>query len=188
MRIFLFALFVFISFNLYSQSDSVSSKPEPRGFFIGLGIGGGNLRLSTNDTITSKFCTTIPNIKIGYRLNQRIAFFALLPGANYKYQNIDRGFEGVDLAAQYWIKPNWWVMGGGGITFDAPAFYTVKDPKTAGFYTGFPSVVFGTGYEIWHKGRFAFDIQYRFFTGKSVLPNGNRSGMANLIIAGFNWY
>ena len=188
MRYFLFLLFIFSSVNSFAQNDSLSNHAEPHGFFIGIGIGGGHLRLSTNDTVSSVFSTTLPNIKIGYRFSQRFAFFALLPGANYKYRNKDRGFEGFDLAVQYWIKPDWWLMCGGGMTFDAPAFYTVKDPKTAGFYTGFPSVTFGTGYEIWHKGKFAFDIQYRFFAGKSVLPNGSRTGMANMLIAGFNWY
>ncbi|NJK98245.1 MAG: hypothetical protein HC905_28040 [Bacteroidales bacterium] len=79
-------------------------------------------------------------------------------------------------------------MGGTGLTFDAPAFYTVKDPSSAAFYTGIPAFTFSTGYEIWHKGRFTLDLQYRIFLGKSSLPNsGQREGVSNTFIVGFNW-
>lgn len=122
-------------------------------------------------------------------LNKRLALLALLPGANYKYSGKDRGFEGLIVAGQYWLKDNWWVLGGTGVTFDAPAFYTVKDPKAAGFYTGLPSFTFAMGYEVWRKGRFALDLQYRVFIGQSNLPdNKHREGISNMFIVGFNWY
>lgn len=80
-------------------------------------------------------------------------------------------------------------MGGVGLTFDAPAFYTVKDPKTAEFHIGLPALTAGTGYEIYRKGKFAIDLQYRFFYGQSNLSyNGFRKGFSNMFIVGFNWY
>ena len=122
-------------------------------------------------------------------LNKRLALFALLPGSNYKYNEKDRGFEGVLIAGQYWLKNSWWILGGTGLTFDAPAFYTVKDPKTAGFYTGVPACTLATGYEVWHRKHFALDLQYRIFIGKANLPNsGQREGISNMFIVGFNWY
>lgn len=122
-------------------------------------------------------------------LNKRLALLALLPGSNYKYNGKDRGFEAIMIAGQYWLKDNWWVLGGTGLTFDAPAFYTVKDPKNADFFTGLPAITLATGYEVFHKGKFAIDVQYRLFLGKSNLPNnGQREGVSNMFILGFNWY
>lgn len=169
---------------------NVDKKPiERKGFVIGLGLGAGILSLNTNDTTSLAFSTTLPNIKVGYMLNKRLELLAILPGANYKYNEKDRGFEAVIIAGQYWLKDNWWVLGGTGLTFDAPAFYTVKDPKTADFYTGVPAFTFATGYEVWRKGRFALDLQYRIFFGKSNLSNnGQREGISNMFIVGFNWY
>ena len=179
-----------ITTNYSFAQTNLDKKPiERKGFVVGLGLGAGVLSLNTNDTLNVLFSTTLPNIKIGHMVNKRLALLAILPGANYKYNGKDRGFEGFILAGQYWIKDKWWVLGGTGLTFDAPAFYTVKDPKTAGFYTGVPAFSFATGYEVWHKGRFALDLQYRIFLGKSNLPNnGQREGISNMFIVGFNWY
>lgn len=186
MKLFITSLLLLMVFAANAQQKN---SPEKKGFTLGLGVGIGALSLNTNDTIAVKFSTTLPNIKIGYMVNRRFAVYALLPGANYKYKDKDRGFEGLIVAGQYWLKDNWWVLGGTGLTFDAPAFYTVKDPKTAEFYTGLPAFSFATGYEIWHKGRFAIDLQYRIFLGKSNLKNdGFREGVSNMFIVGFNWY
>jgi hypothetical protein len=136
-----------------------------------------------------RFSASIPNIKIGYMVNDKLALLAMLPGATYKNQNKDRGFEGIMIAGQYWVQNHWWLMGGAGMTFDAPAFYTVKDLKTAKFYTGVPAFMFATGYELWNQGKFALDLRYQFFLGKSNLEDGkSREGFANMVVLGFNWY
>ncbi len=186
MRSFIACLLILAALKAQAQQNHPFEK---KGFSFGLGVGLGALTLNANDTITAKFSSTIPNIKVGYMLNKRLALFALLPGANYKYQNKARGFEGLIVAGQYWLKDSWWVLGGTGLTFDAPAFYTVKDPQTAEFNTGLPAFSLATGYEIWHKGRFALDMQYRIFLGKANLKNdGFREGVSNMVILGFNWY
>lgn len=187
-KILILTLTIMVNYT-FAQTNLDNKPVERKGFVIGVGLGAGALTLNTNDTIQTSFSTTLPNIKIGYMLNKRLALLALLPGANYKYNDKDRGFEGVIIAGQYWIKDKWWALGGTGLTFDAPAFYTVKNPKTAGFYTGVPAFTFATGYEVWQKGRFAIDLQYRIFLGKSNLPNnGQREGLSNMFIVGFNWY
>jgi hypothetical protein len=179
-----------ILINVLFAQENTSKKPfERKGFVIGVGVGAGALSLKANDTTTVEFSTTLPNIKVGLMVNKRLELLLMLPGANYKYHNKDRGFEGFVIGGQYWTKNNWWVFGGAGLTFDAPAFYTVKDPKSAGFYTGFPALSFATGYEVWHKGKFALDLQYRIFIGTSSLPNNKqREGFSNMFIVGFNWY
>lgn len=174
---------------VWAQENSIKKPFERKGFAIGVGLGAGALSLKANDTTSVTFSTTLPNIKVGFMVNKRLELLLMLPGANYKYHSKDRGFEGFVIGGQYWIKDNWWLLGGAGLTFDAPAFYTVKDPKTSGFYTGFPALSFASGYEVWHKGRFALDLQYRFFMGKSSLSNnGQREGFSNMLIVGFNWY
>ena len=181
-------LVVFANFT-FAQSEMENKPVERKGFIFGLGMGVGSLSLNTNDSLTSTITMTIPNIKVGYMLSDRFALLALLPGANYKYKGKDRGFEGFILSGQYWVKNNWWVLGGAGLTFDAPAFYTVDNPKTAEFYVGFPALTLSTGYEVWHKGKFALDLQYRLFFGKSnIATNGFREGVSNMFIVGVNWY
>jgi len=171
-----------------AQVDSSKHITKDKGLFIGLGIGAGSLALKYNDTLTNKFSTTLPNIKIGYRFNKKLAVCILLPGANYKYHNKDRGFEGFITVVQYWLKPYWWALIRSGLTFDAPAFYTVNDPKKAAFYVGFPAFTAATGYEIWHRNKFVLDLQYRFFMGKSVITtNQFREGFSNMFVIGFNW-
>lgn len=180
----------FLLFNaLYGQTGNEKTTFQRNGFVFGLGLGAGNLTLNTNDTQSNAFSTTLPNIKVGFMFGNKIAILALLPGANYKYKEKDRGFEGITLIAQYWVKERWWVMGGTGLTLDAPAFYTVKDPKTAEFNTGFPALTAGTGHEIYRKGKFDIDLQYRFFYGQSNLDNSDfRKGFSNMFIVGFNLY
>ncbi len=189
MRVILFLAFAVFSNVVFAQTTLDKNLIERNGFVFGVGTGGGVLTLNTNDTIQTTFSATLPNIKVGYMINQKVALLALFPGATYKYNGKDRGFEGIMIGAQYWLKEKWWMLGGAGLTFDAPAFYTVRDPQKAGFYIGVPALTFSTGYEVWRKGRFAIDLQYRIFVGKSNLPNKNyREGISNIFMVGFNWY
>ena len=186
LSIFLFC--VFFS-NLKAQSNQNKNIINRKGFTIGLGLGAGMLSLKVADTNQTAFSTTLPNIKIGAMINKHFALLVMLPGANYKYYNKDRGFEAFTISGQYWAKERLWILAGMGLTFDAPAFYTVKDPKTAEFYTGFPAITAATGYEIWQGKNFALDVQYRFFVGQSNLSNSQkRQGMSNMFILGINWY
>lgn len=183
-----FAIVIGITSLSFGQVDKTGTV-ERKGWAIGVGVGAGTLTLSTNDTVQTNFSTTLPNIKVGYTINEHLALYMLLPGANYKYQNKDRGFEAIQFAGQYWFRDRWWVLGGAGISFDAPAFYTVKDPKTAEFNFGVPAFSVATGYEVWQKEKFALDVQYRIFVGKSSLPEGGvREGFSSMLIVGFNWY
>jgi len=164
----------------FAQSNFTNENFERKGFSFGLGVGAGILTLNSSANKLSKYSYSMPNMKIGYALNDQFSIMLTLPGASYKSEGKDRGFEGVVLSAQYWIKSELWINGG---------FYTVKDISSAEFYTGIPSVAIGTGYEIFKKGKFSIDLQYRLFLGKSNLLNGlTRTGISNMILIGFNWY
>lgn len=174
---------------IVSHSFTQNSNEQRSGFTFGLAFGGGSLRLNTNDTVDTRATITLPNIKAGYFLRPDLEMVLLLPGANYRYQGKPRGFESAQIGAQYWPAEGWWVLGAIGLTFDAPAFYTVSDPSTAAFYIGGPTVSIAGGKEIFRWGATVWDVQYRFFTGRSHLPNdGSRDGVSNMLMLGVNWY
>lgn len=176
---------------IIAQSMNTSAKFErKKGFTYGVGIGAGAIRTNTNDTVKTSFAATLPNIKIGYLFNEKFALNLLLPGHLYKHEGKYRGFEGIVLNGQYWVQDKWWVLGGTGLTMDFPAFWrAVKNNDSSDFHTGFPALTFGTGYEIYRKGKFALDIQYRLYNGRVNLENdGKRRGTAHMLVLGFNWY
>jgi hypothetical protein len=181
-----------IVLTLFLVAAAAAQEPvlsERSGFSFGAALGAGTLRLNTNDTITSTVTSTLPNIRIAYQLRPDLAVGVLLPGAIYAYQGKDRGFEAVLLTGQYWFRERWWVLGGAGMTLDAPAFYTVSDPSAADFHTGFPALAAAVGYELWQKDGWVVHVQYRFFTGKTALPNGGeRNGVSNMFSIGIDRY
>ena len=183
-----FALF-FLSFTTLLDAQIPQVNPDKHGFLFGVALGGGALHLMESGHSSTSFSASIPNLKLGYMLNPKCALQLILPGATYTSEGKDRGFEGIVPAVQYWVKDKWWVMGGIGLTLDAPAFYTVKDPATAEFNFGFPAFSAATGYELFQKRRLIIDVQYRLFYGKVDLDNGDiKKGIANMILLGFNWY
>lgn len=182
-KVLLFALML-VAMKSYAQTDDFVRK----GFVFGVGVGGGTLLVKDANINKTFSSPTLPNFKIGYMVNQKLEAILYLPGGVYQLAGKDRGFEAFQLGAQYWLHNKWWAMAAAGPTFDAPAFYTVKEPSKAKFYTGFPSLSVSTGYEIWRRGRFALDVQYRFFYGKSNVEGAHREGVSNMILLGFNWY
>jgi len=182
-------LLCFLSLSSYTQAEQ--PRFQRKGFSFGFAIGCGSVTLNQNnlDNSLTQFSLSLPNIKIGYAFSDRLAIFATLPGATYQEQGLTRGFEGVLFTTQYWLIDHWWVSGGVGLTFDAPAFYTVENFEEAKFYGGAPSVSLGTGYEIYRRKRFSIDLQYRIFYGQVELMNDNmKSGVSNMVMFGFNWY
>jgi len=188
----LFLFFALIFLNL-SYSQSTEKKPfERKGFIFGFAIGASYVNLKTTALPNyEEVSTSFPNFKIGTMLNNRMALCMYLPGSLYKYKNSgrerDRGFEGIILTTQYWLKDRWWLMGGGGVCLDAPAFYDIQDSTERKFFFG-PALIFGTGYELWRNRKFALDLQSRIQYGYTNEPSGIKKGLAFNILIGFNWY
>jgi hypothetical protein len=168
--------------------DSIKSN----GWFFGAAAGISSVHLSANGlTDESQISLSFPNMKIGKMLTEKSAILLYLPGSIYRYKGSgrerDRGFEGIVPAYQYWMTEKWWILGGVGLTLDAPAFYDIQDPSERKFYFG-PSVLGATGFEIWQKNRFSLDLQARIHYGYATIPEGKRTGLATNLLIGFNWY
>ncbi len=183
--IFFFGFFI----HLKAQTLDPSVNVERSGLTFGTSIGAGVLHLSSQNSAENKFVSSFPNLRIGYLLNNRLAFQLLIPGSIYSDLGETRANEGICISTQYWLKNKWWILGGIGIGMDAPAFWTVTDPSNADFNFGFPALTTATGYELWRKKNFVLDIQYRIFAGEVDLEDGTRrKGISNIISLGFNWH
>lgn len=188
MRAIFSTCFILCLTTAFSQQTDFQRK----GFIFGVSVGTATTRLTTAALPTQKQSSfSLPNIKVGTMLTPRTALILYLPGSIYSYKESgrvrDRGFEGIIPSLQYWVKDRWWLLGGAGLTLDAPAFYDIKDETERKFYFG-PSVVLGTGYEVWRKGRFALDIQSRVHYGTANVPQGKKEGLAFNFLLGFSWY
>jgi hypothetical protein len=171
---------------------SAQTSFERKKFFFGASFGTSYLSLSS-DLIGDEntFGGSAPNMKFGWMISQKTAVAVLLPGTVYSFKSQgrvrDRGFEGIIPVVQLWPKDRWWIMGGGGLGMDAPAFYDIKDESERKFYFGAAAVA-GTGFEIWRRKHFALDIQGRAHMGFVDAPEGRRNGMAFSVLLGVNWY
>ncbi|MCS7037827.1 MAG: hypothetical protein RMJ33_01085 [Saprospiraceae bacterium] len=156
-----------------------------KGFTFGFSAGIGALHLTT-DAQTQRMTTgSFPNLRIGYWLGPRLLAQILLPGAIYVQNDKHRGFEGILLSAQYWPAERWWLLAGGGLALDAPAFWTIDDPSKADFRWG-TGAALSTGYEIWRRRNSSLDIFYRFYTGRAGAGDEAKKGVAHHIGIGFN--
>ncbi len=178
-----------LSHSLSAQAPDKAPIFERKGLTVGLSIGAGILTLSANDTVRTMPAATFPNLRLGCMISRKLALQLLIPGSTYRHEGRQRGFEGFLLTAQYWPRDRWWILGGAGVAFDAPAFWTVKDFRTADFYSGLPAVAFATGYEILRKKHLTLDIQYRLYAGQvSTDSKGKKQGVTNMLSLGINWY
>lgn len=166
------------------QAYAQQNTPERKGFMIGASAGIGILSMSGNTTGVSEGTDiSLPNLKLGWMLNNDLALLLTQPGASYEENGDDRSIDGVIPSVQYWAKPNWWISGGFGLGWDAPAFY--EDSKNNHFGT---ACQFSTGYEFYRKGRFTMDIQGTLFAAKVDTDNGSREAVSFLTGIGFNFY
>jgi hypothetical protein len=134
---------------------------------------------------------SFPNFRVGRMISERSAVLLYLPGSIYREKHDgrerDRGFEGLVPVYQFWPAERWWIMGGIGLTLDAPAFYDIGNESERAFYFG-PLALAAAGFEIWRRNRFALDVQARAHYGAAQLREGNRSMFAANVLIGANWY
>ena len=183
-------VFTLFSLTLFGQAPDHSV--QRKGLVFGVGVGGGVISVSQStqevpfDEAQGGF--SLPNLKIGWMVNERLAVLATFPGKIYEYQGKDRSFEGFLPSLQYWAKDRWWINAGVGLAMDFPAFYEVDDFKDEDWNFGC-AVSASTGYEIVQKNNFTIDLQSKVFLGRTFLENDEyRDAAAFSVGVGFNWY
>lgn len=185
-------LLIFLTIFSYSIAFSqtkTSEKSDEKGFLFNCSIGFSNLLIAESNSISYQAGLSLPNLSVGYRMNSKWALFLHLPSSTYKLAGKTRGFEGILVGSQFWLKEHWWMKGAIGLCLDAPAFWTVDNPKTADFRFGFPEIMLSTGYEFYKGKKLNIDAYYKcYFGGTHLNTTDSRFGISNSIGIGFNWY
>lgn len=188
MKNLLMVVLILCTFSLFSQN--INKTVERKGFVIGLGLSGGVISISDSDQEIpfddAQGGFSLPNLKLGWMLNERLAILATFPGMIYEYEGKDRSFDAFMPSVQYWVKDRWWINGGIGLAVDGPALYEDLDGEDWNFGC---AVAFSTGYEIVQKKKFTIDLQTQLHLGRVFLENDqHRDGVAFSVGLGFNWY
>ncbi|MBN8706848.1 MAG: hypothetical protein J0L62_13310 [Bacteroidetes bacterium] len=184
--------FFFISFLFFKTEQSFAQTSERTGYVFSISGGISSLQLTTSSlSDNSEIYYSIPNVKFGWMLNPKTEISLYIPGNVYSYigsgRHRDRIFEGLLPSVQYWYADKWWVLGGAGLTIDGMTFYDTRNKSEVKFYFG-PSVVAGTGYEVWSRKNMVIDLQGRIHAGSSNIPEGKRTLLAFDFLVGVNWY
>lgn len=186
-------IFILLSFfQLYVSAQNDETKLKQRRFLFGVSTGISSIQLSSQTHGNEQqIGLSFPNMKIGQMISDHSAILLCLPGSIYQEKHLgrtrDRGFEGIIPSYQHWFNNRYWALIGTGLTLDAPAFYDIKNETERKFYFG-PSILAGTGYEFYKKGKLSIDIQGRMQYGYSKYPTENKTGLALNLLIGLNWH
>lgn len=175
---------------LTANAQQTDNTPERKGFMFGLGISGGAISISDEvtgaDFEEGQGGISLPNIKIGYMINSKLAVLLNTQGLIYEYNNYDRSFETALVSVQYWVKDRWWIGGGFGAGIDMPALYDVEDNFNDDFNFGCAAGI-STGYEIFQRKHFTIDLQLQATAGRAFLENNLHRDAATFTAGiGFN--
>lgn len=190
MKNILIIVLTFCTLTVFGQYDDTAM--ERKGFLIGFGIGGGVISISDRGQEVpfenAQGGISLPNLKLGWMLNDRLAILATLPGMIYDDKGKDRSFEAIIPSIQYWVRDRWWINGGVGVAMDFPAFYEVRDFRDEEWNFGC-AVSVSTGYELVQRKRYALDLQTKLHLGRVFMgQDEHRDGVAFSVGLGFNWY
>jgi hypothetical protein len=179
--------FLILFTNLEAQNRQTG--PDRKGFVIGLSAGAGYMVIN-GDAAPETFDgadISLPNLKIGWMLKPNTAILLSMPGMAYDANGVDRSVDALVPTVQHWIKPDWWINGGIGLSMDSPAFYE-DDKKGQDKLILGPAAMFSTGYELYQKGRFTIDVQTTIQVGRLYTDQSHYDACAVLAGIGFNFY
>lgn len=175
------------SMQAFAQNNQ--TEPNRKGFVIGVSAGAGYLSLEGN-AAPEAFeggDLSLPNLKIGWMLNPNTALLLSMPGMAYEADGVDRSVDALVPSIQHWVRPNWWINGGVGLSLDTPAFYEGNVKGQDKLILG-PAFMISTGYEIYKKGKFAIDLQGTIHAGKLYTNGTHYEAGAIHAGVGFNFY
>jgi hypothetical protein len=190
MKNLLMIVFAFCAFSVFGQDTQTGVNRD--GFFIGVGAGIGVITIEDDQTENpfeeTQAGLSLPNLKLGWMVGDRLAILASVPGTIYEYEGKDRSFDAIIPSVQYWAGDRWWINAGFGLAMDMPALYEVKDVKDENWNFGC-AVLAATGFEIVQKSNFTIDFQTKIHLGRVSLENDLHRDAASLSVGvGFNWY
>jgi hypothetical protein len=184
----LIVVFALTAFHLLAQAPT--GGVERKGFVVGLSIGGGVISLADSDQEVAfeevEGGLSLPNLKLGWMLNDRTALLASFTGMIYEYEGQDRSFDAFLPSVQYWIQDRFWINGGVGLAVDGPALYEELEGADWNFGC---AVAASAGFELVQRRNFTIDLQSQIQLGRVFLDNDrHRDAAAFTIGLGFNWY
>ncbi|MFD2823537.1 hypothetical protein ACFS5M_07645 [Lacinutrix iliipiscaria] len=167
-----FIALVFLSTLTFAQNKTDNNFNQQKGFLLEISLGGGIISLEDSEEIQTfdkaQGAFVFPDLKLGYRLNQKLALTAAMPGMIYEFQDNDRHFGGFIPSVQYWVKEKWWIHGGIGLAIDGPALYDIKDNVNDEWNFGC-AVMASTGYEILKRKNITLNLQSKIVLGRAYL-------------------
>lgn len=187
-------LILFLTFcTLTVFGQNFDNTIERKGFVVGVAVGGGVISMAhSNDEVQfdkAQSGLSLPNLKLGWMFNERLAILATFPGMTYEYEGRHRSFNAFIPSVQYWVQDRWWINGGIGLAVDYPVLYEGHDDIRDEDWNFGTAVAISTGYELVQKKRFALDLQTKLHMGSLYLDNDEHRDVVALSIGlGFNWY
>lgn len=179
-----------LSLGILSAINSQTEGLEKKGLLFGVAVGASQATLSIGEGAREKSSgISLPNIKVGKSISEKVAVLLYLPGSLYEYNNNgrtrDRGFEAILPSVQFWPSERMWLLTGIGLGMDAPVFFDIKSEEERNFNFGY-AFTLGAGYELIHFNNKTIDLQARFHYGSIETELGKLQGRAFSILLGFN--
>lgn len=173
-----------------AQNNQKDVEHTREGCLFEIGLSGGIISIEDSEGIqtfdVAKGAIGFPELKLGYMLNDNLAVTAVMPGMIYEFNNNDRHFGGFIPSVQYWVKDKWWIHGGLGLAIDGPALYDINNANDDWNFGC--SVMASSGYDIYKKNNFTFNLQSKLILGRAFLEgDAHRDAISFSVGVGINW-
>jgi hypothetical protein len=176
-------LLLLLPLSVHSQNATETTR---KGFVFGAAIGGG-AQLLEGETY-GRF--TIPNLKLGTMLGNRMAILLYAPGGSSIVDGEERAFEGLFPTVQYWFTDRFYVNTGVGLAIETTPFYRVDFAQGPPTFNGGLGFTVSAGHEVlrWSDNR-TLDIQARVLFGNiTYADQTRRNHLATDLLIGVNFY
>lgn len=178
-------------FAISSFAQDAGNPVERKGFVIGIGASVGLVSISDGDQGSFEEAEggiSLPDLRLGWMVNDRLAIIGTSPGKIYDYEGRDRHFGAIIPTLQYWVRDRLWINGGFGLAMDTPALYDIDDVEDEEWNFGC-AVSASVGYELVQKKNYALDLHTQVHLGSvNTGNNQHRDGVTISVGVGFTWY